>query len=434
MKKILLSTTAIVTLLASSNALAGKHESSSDGDLGKNFSEFVNSMPEAIKNGKAYIDVRYRYEYVDQVGGSILNEAKASTIRTKLGFKSGEFFGGMQGHLEFENITVAADKAYYNNTMNGRTAFPTVADPDGNELNQAYLQFNYLPQTVVKLGRQIMNLDNQRFIGSVGWRQNDQTMDAVSVENTTVDNLKVHYSHITNVNRIFGNESPAGEWDSNIHTANVNYKVADELEVTAYGYFLDINDSLLNSSQTIGAFAKGTIDADKNIKVKYRAEYATQEDYGDNTTSYDAGYYNLKLGVNVFGIDVFGGYEVLESDNGTIAFRTPLATGHKFNGWSDRFLTTPASGLEDTSAGVGYKVKDVHEYVDGLVMKAIYHEFTPDQSGVADYGNEVNLLAKKNFGDHYSFLVKYADFEADSANTISLTDTEKFWFQLGAKF
>ena len=44
------------------------------------------------------------------------------------------------------------------------------------------------------------------------------------------------------------------------------------------------------------------------------------------------------------------GYEVLGADNG-VGFATPLATGHKFQGWADKFLTTPGDGIEDVYIG-----------------------------------------------------------------------------------
>ena len=48
-------------------------------------------------------------------------------------------------------------------------------------------------------------------------------------------------------------------------------------------------------------------------------------------------------------------YEVLEGD-GRGSFITPLATAHAFQGWADRFLTTPLDGIKDayfTAIGTG---------------------------------------------------------------------------------
>ena len=44
-----------------------------------------------------------------------------------------------------------------------------------------------------------------------------------------------------------------------------------------------------------------------------------------------------------------GGYEVLGADDGAAltSFQTPLATLHKFQGWADKFLTTPPNGIRE---------------------------------------------------------------------------------------
>ena len=53
---------------------------------------------------------------------------------------------------------------------------------------------------------------------------------------------------------------------------------------------------------------------------------------------------DLQLGYNLGAVTVKVQQEVLEA-----GFNTPLATLHAFNGWADRFLTTPVKGLADTN-------------------------------------------------------------------------------------
>ena len=62
-----------------------------------------------------------------------------------------------------------------------RTAFSVVADPENIELNRLQLQYKGKAVTVT-VGRQRINLDDQRFVGAVGWRQNEQTFDAARIE------------------------------------------------------------------------------------------------------------------------------------------------------------------------------------------------------------------------------------------------------------
>ena len=123
--------------------------------------------------------------------------------------------------------------------------------------------------------------------------------------------------------------------------------------------------------------------------------------------------------------------------DGTNSFQTPLATGHKFNGWADKFLTTPANGLEDAYAKVAYKFSNVNKYIDGTKVAAIYHDFDGNETG--DYGSEIDFVVKKSFDlpsagqpfEKLNFVVKYADYDADDA---AYTDTQKYWFQVGVNF
>lgn len=55
---------------------------------------------------------------------------------------------------------------------------PAVIDPAGVELNQLWLAWKG-ERGGATLGRQRLQLDNQRWVGNSGWRQNEQTFDAL---------------------------------------------------------------------------------------------------------------------------------------------------------------------------------------------------------------------------------------------------------------
>lgn len=385
-----------------------------------------------FKDGKVFGEARYRYEYVDQDG--FADEARASTLRTNLGFKTGEY-KSFQALLEAQLVTtLGADD--FNDTVNGKTAFPTVADPDGAELNQAWVTWTGVQDSLVKVGRQGINLDNQRFLGTVGWRQNDQTFDSVLLANSSIPNLDLAYAYVWNVNRINGSDHNLGDLSTETHAAHASYKVADWMTAVGYGYWLDIDRAPSLSSQTYGLRFTGDVALNDAWTFFYTAEAATQDDHADNTSSYDENYYHLAPGIKGMGWTFMAGYEELGGD-GTNAFQTPLATGHKFNGWADKFLSTPATGLEDAYATISYKASDLHPFVDGTKVTATYHKFDGDTTG--DYGSELDLSVGKSFAltDHgqpfksLDVAVKYADYNADDA---PFTDTQKVWFQVGVKF
>ena len=156
---------------------------------------------DALTSGKVNLDIQYRFEHVDQDGFS--NNAKASTVRTRIGYLTGAYYG-FKAFLEFENTTeVGADD--YNSPgpeSPNKSNHPIVADPTFTEVNQAYLQYSAPLDTTVRFGRQRIKLDNDRFIGNVGFRQNEQTYDALSIQNTNIDDVTIFYSYLTNVNGV----------------------------------------------------------------------------------------------------------------------------------------------------------------------------------------------------------------------------------------
>lgn len=392
-------------------------------------------QPESlIKEGEFIGQVRYRYEFVDQDGPApVVDDAHASTVRTNLGFKTGKYMN-FQGLIEAQVVkNIGANE--FNDGVNGQTNFPAVTDADNSEINQAWIAWTGLPGTEIKVGRQGINLDNQRFIGTVDWRQNDQTYDAAMITFTGIDKATLQYAYVRNVNRIFGDDHPLGDLDSDSHIIRAGYKWADWLNFAAYGYLLDFERAPSSSNATYGVRASGEAPINENVAFVYEAEYAHQNDYGDNTASTSENYYHISPGIKAYGLTAKLGYEELGGD-GTSAFQTPLATLHKFNGWADKFLTTPNKGLEDSYVSLSYQLSGVPEWLNKTELTAVYHDYSGDKSG--DFGSEWDLSVGKTFKfaetfpfDSVNFLVKYADYNAEDT---PYTDTQKAWLQMTLNF
>lgn len=365
--------------------------------------EKAQSFEEAVTQGSTSLSFRYRYEFVDQDGLS--NDANASTLRTRLNYKTQQYQNAT-AFIEFDNNTeVLSDYSF------GETGKPTVADPKYTEVNQAYIDYAAPADTLVRFGRQRINLDNQRFVGGVAWRQNEQTYDAFTLVNTTIPDTTVILTNITNVNNILG-DNINGE---NHQVLNIHNKSLALGSFSAYAYLLE------EISDTYGARFTGNTDLD-SLSLLYTLEYATQET--DNAASFDADYYFAELGAKFEGITAKVGYEVLGSDNGSYGFSTPLATKHKFNGWADKFLSTPADGLEDVYLTVSTKLA-------GPKIALTYHTFDAND-GSTDYGDEIDLAISQDFAGRYNVLLKGAAYSQGDSGTP--TDTTKVWLQLSAKF
>jgi hypothetical protein len=326
----------------------------------------------------------------------------------------------------------------FNDTRNGKTQYPTVADPNGTDINQLFVRYNGFKDTELTAGRRQIVRANKRFIGGVEWRQNEQTFDTVSAEYNT-DKLDLFYAYVSNVERIFGPDSasapaPADNLDSDTHLFDGSFTFAPALKLGAYAYFMDFEDDAPGlSNQTLGLRATGKVGSADDINLDYQAEFATQKDHADNTKDYDADYYLLDGTVNISRFSLRGGYEVLGGDrSGMQAFQTPLATLHKFQGWADKFLSTPTAGIQDSYVGATAKFL-------GGKFSIYYHDFEAEE-GSADYGNEIDASALWKIGKNYSVLLKAAKFNADSSYTKATTtlkkkgvdDATKVWVQLQA--
>ncbi|MEM9418607.1 MAG: alginate export family protein [Planctomycetota bacterium] len=369
------------------------------------------TFADAIMSGTVKLNVRARAEIVDQDN---LDTAQAYTVRTRLGYLTEEY-EGFQLYFEFEDVS-AADDDLYNDGPGESTAGlnrAVVADPEVTEVNEAWAQYSNkeLGGLKIKGGRQVIALDDQRFIGHVGWRQDNQTFDAVRVDsNLGVEGLSLTGGYIGRVNRIFGEE--ADFKDADIAFVNGSYKIKDIGKLTGFGYFLDIGDSPANSNDTVGVRLAGSKPiGDGGMSLAYAGSFAYQEDTGDNPVDYDAMYYAIDLGLKVPETGTFGvGYEVLGSDDGAFAFRTPLATLHKFNGFADVFLVTPADGLEDIY--VYYGIPFPKEWK--MKGKLVYHYFGGNDS-IGKFGQEFDAVVTKKLSSNLSLGAKFAYFDGDEA-------------------
>jgi hypothetical protein len=421
----------------------------------------LDDVGEALTGGKVSGNFRLRYEDVD-IDSSTIGNASALTLRSRLGYETAPLHG-FSALLEFED-TRALDGDYAPDDRNGSLPATNpydrapIVDPEQTEVNRAYLRYRGISKLDLALGRQRINLDNQRFLGAVGWRQNEQTFDAFTGVYQGIADWNFYYAYIQRVQGI-ASEKPIYNFDldSSDNLFNIVYSGFQWAKLTAYGYFLDnqesdavlrnvapnvndLNPSLrYDSNDTYGARLDGgqALPITAPVRLLYTAEYARQKLVNPAGVEYRTRYSLLEGGASyASGIGVWSAriaQEVLGSDDGLQGFQTPYATKHAFNGWADMFLNTPTAGLDDryvTLAG------DLQPF--GIKLQLMYHRYSAEE-GSADFGDEWNAQVVKQFGPKYSIGMKYASYEADAdvATLIGTTaniDTRKFWVWAEASF
>ena len=372
-------------------------------------------LEKALTDGKTSLNARLRYEHAE-VGS--LEDADALTVRTRLGYKTGSFYG-FKSFVELEDTTALNDDTDYSVPAPADQKVPgtsIIADPEGTQINRFWLGYDIDNHTSLKLGRQRIVLDNARFIGNVGWRQAEQTYDGFSLKSSYIENTDVYYAYLTQRNTIFYTDT-----DTDSHLFNLSYSGISNNTLTGYAYLLDFDKNQINSTDTFGISSVGNYKLGET-SLSYRLEYAHQQEGDSSPLEYEADYFHANLTGSNSGFTAGFGCEVLGSDNGITAFKTPLATLHAFNGFADLFLNTPNNGLEDIYISLGYKLFNTP-------IKLFYHDYSANEGG-EDFGTEFDLVISHKISDATSILGKFASFSSDS----SRPDIDRFWVQVDYKF
>lgn len=386
------------------------------------------SLKTAMAATKPLIDLRLRTEDVDQDG--IANGAHATTLRARLGFETGKAWNTSL-LVEGEGVVALQDDYRPDPSVAAMTTYPVVTDAEDYEVNRFQLTNSSLPGTTVTLGRQRILLDDQRFIGNSGWRQNEQTFDALRLVNKSVKNLVLDATYLNRVNRVNGPDSPQGAYKGDSFLLNAGYQTMVG-KFSAFGYLLDFEpildipaglDPVRDSSSTFGLRFAGERAVGK-VKLAYTASYAQQTDYAGNPLDFDLGYLFGELNVTFrqFGLGI--AKEVMEGD-GAKGFGAPLSTLHKFQGWADKFTTTPANGIDDLYLTASLAFKTVGVF-DSLALVTTWHDYEAEHISL-DYGDELNLSLAARIRKT-SLMLKYADYQAGDLG--SPRDTRKLWAQI----
>lgn len=406
MKKI--QTTTLLTALAFTSSASVLLADPVETFLDEQFASLEENVP-----GKFNINSRLRYESFDLDNGNPAMDRDGTSLRVRYGYTT-PVFSGFTAMVEGETVTrVGGDHD---------DIHPLDDAGDGTDLNQAWVQYANADYGKAKVGRQIYSLDDHRFIGHVGWRQNIQTFDAATAEFSAVKNLSVKGFYLAEQNAVNGTHN---ELDA--VGLNASFVFAPEFQLTAFYYNIE-GDETANenaSNATAGLRATGTFAVDE-VTFKYAASIADQEDTGPSSLNYDARYYAGDLSGAYKGVTLGGGFEIMES-----GFRTPLATVHKFNGFADALLPLGGfdNGLEDMYVYAGYTIP----VGNGINTKVIYHWFDSEESGASgeDGGEELDFVASYKVNKYLSLVGKYGDYDSDGGvGNAGAVDKKMFTFEM----
>lgn len=369
-------------------------------------------------------DARMRYEHVEIDGAQ--DTADALTIRLRTGIEATR--GRVAALVEGEGTLAIID--HYDDNVSGPSRYAAVGDPQTIALYRA--QVRYASDAVtVTAGRQRIALDDERFVGVANFRQNGRSYDAARAEVAVLPGLRADVSYAWSVRTPTGiNGSGARPqaigggnvfahlaWQAPVGTISGFAYLVDQDEVAVQGFRL--------SSQSYGVRWTGEHRVGRQVVAHGTLSYATQSDYGRNPNDYRASYYIVEGKLDVTSAKLRAGYEVLGASRGAAltSFQTPLAAAFGFQGWADRFTTTPPNGVRDLYASAGWTWRTAGPFRD-LLVQAVHHRFRSDRLDQG-YGHETDLLASMKWRRH-TLSARYANYTAEGFST----DTRKVWLEL----
>ena len=378
------------------------------------------------------IDIRARYEYADVDGKDPSN---ALTLRERLGLKTAAW-NGFSALIEGEFTEVAASDY---NANAGPLAYPydransAIADPRNAELNQALLQYEGFDM-IAKVGRQRLIYDNAAFIGNVGWRQNEQTFDAVSLSNKSIDALTLNYAYLNRINRIYGAEATSPltkaplfdnvqDIAANVNLFNASYTGIQGLTLGGYAYIMDFRNKPNWNNNTFGLSAKGDVS-----EMTLYGELAWQDQAGLNSNN-QAWYAHFNV-TKTFGTQTL----VVGVEQLNAGFKTPLATVHVFNGYADAFANGRIEGNHNGLTDL--YVSHTLPICWGMKWANALHAYGDDTLS-AGYGWEYDSVLVKKFDKHFTALAKLSVFESEGdafVGTTALPTTTRVSLELDYTF
>ncbi len=395
----------------------------------------IDEFFKAIQGGKFSASVRVSYEYSDLKDPAGKSPASGLNVRTRLNYKTGQFMG-TSAFIQLQNLTNIEED--FNDLKGGaQKNRDVIADPEGSRVHQAYLDFTFIPKTHIKLGRQEIILDDHRLIGNIGWRQNAQSFDGVTITNKSIQDVILFAGYANRQNTILLTQNDLdGFW-----MFHATYTGIKGHKLSAFCYLLNSENDTRDLA-TYGLRAVGKV-----MMLRYAIDYAYQTDWQDNDIDVSAQMFNGYLGMdlnNMFAVGAGVSYIEGQDDSNSAddrPFDTLFSTAHKFNGWADVFLGTNGGKLKN---GLLDYYADLTIKYMGAKCKLVYHYFDStddDVNGFDDaYGDEFDAVIVKKLYKNVKGLVKYAHYNEKNSSArravglVGGHDEDVFWTRLMVSF
>lgn len=296
-----------------------------------------------------------------------------------------------------------------------------LADENGFSLHQAWAEIELVSDLSLKIGRQEIVYDDQRFLGNVDWAQQGRSHDAAILKFET-NNTKLHFGAAYNQD----GESLTGNILTQSTYKSLQYMWLHKDFSKINASFLILNNGLqyideidetkndTRYSQTAGIHLKAGLE---KFKFSSNLYYQFGKDVSNNSldaylVSLEARYSateNLKFGL---GGELLSGNEYgTPNDGKNKAFNPLYGTNHKFNGFMDYFYVgnhIDNVGLIDIFGNASYSFNSKSSVIVNFHKFFAASEIDTDVS--KDLGFEIDLVTSHSINNFVGVKAGYSHF------------------------
>lgn len=376
---------------------------------------------EALTRGQLFGELRPRYNRIIEEADE--DVTRGGTYRARLGWRTAPWAGW---RATIEGIHTDHFDKHFNDDpgLLATSAYPLLPDPRYTGVNQAHVEYAGDDGLRVRAGRQVVRLENSRFVSDNDFRQIPQVFDGVHARYDGFERVQLEAGYFTRVRTTSGVTNAL-----KLATLRAAWNPWPDHVVSTYavfhqqprnGAFTGFED---NSYRVLGARIEGAFRTGAGLDVPYVLEGAHQDKYAGGDARIDARYWRAGAGLAQARWTVRYDHEVKGSNRGVFGLETPLTDFYAFNGWTLNFFNTPRAGLVDRWLTGRYAVGPVTFYGEA-------HRFHADFGG-AGLGRENDFGLTVDLGHDATLRLQHARYDSPPGAT---ADIRKTWATLSWNF
>jgi hypothetical protein len=376
-------------------------------------------LEDAIAAGRFSLELRPRYNHIDETDKPLRTEG--GTFRGVAGWRSGPFLGWRAGIEGIYAEHFGAKHFNDNSALLATSPYPLLPDPRYSGVNQGYVEHAGDEGVRLKLGRQLVRMDNQRWVSDNDFRQIPQLFDGVTARYAGIANTELAAGYFARVRTTSGAVN-----DLKLTLLNAAWNPLPGHSIGAYGYFHDqakngaFTGFADNSYRVVGVRAEGSVARWGTIDAPYLVELARQKPYASGDSRIDARYWRAGAGLATDAWTLRYDYEVKGSNAGVYGLQMPLTDFYAFNGWTLHFFNTPREGLRDQWLTGRYAIGPVTLYAE-------VHRFRSDYAD-RDFGRESDVGVTYEILPGTVLRLQHARYDAGAG--MAAPDIRKTWLTL----